>query len=123
MEEISLTRLERKSVDGIGNEDVRHIEHGNGAEQVEPAGAEPVLEAGKIDRVIDRLAPGVVRLELQAVAVPFGERCSQPVINRAAVGSVCRMLELARRGRVERAAGGVSAGRRRAQGRPNRYFS
>src|ERR1700694_727275 len=82
-QEITLAGLERSGIDRISSQGLRHVKDRASPIQAELAGPEPVLEAGKINDVVNGLAPGVVDLELQSAAVAFGQRGGQPMVDRA----------------------------------------
>src|SRR5262249_22659941 len=92
VQEVPLIRPKGSGVDRIGYEDVGHVKHGNSSIGTQTARPEPVLETGEVDGIIDGLAPGVVDLELQVVAVAFGQGGGQSVIDRAADGLVAGVL-------------------------------
>src|SRR5262249_61666442 len=74
IDDLAIASFERRCVNRIGDKSMWDVEHRHGAEQVQPARPEPVLEAGEVDHIIDRLAPRVGCLELQTALKPRDTR-------------------------------------------------
>src|SRR5712692_10456969 len=92
--EIPLAGFERSGIHRISDKNMRDIKDRGRTVQAQPGRPEPVLEAGEINDVVYGLAPGVIRLELQVVAVSLGQGSRHPVVNRVTDGFIGSVLDL-----------------------------